>query len=527
MFVFRNYTIENLFPNEFRFSGYDDISFVPEDEKELVWFYQAPINFDSSVKASSVESFNDKLKYLTTQLKGDQTLLICSLIDPFPISIVDADCSVKDAIFSFNKEAERLAAEDPRISFLNVADYFDRFPAGDLISWRFYFISQMIFAPSVASGFSAWFNHRVSHIRGERKKCLVLDLDNTLWGGVLGEDGIDGIKIGGDYPGNAFLYFQQALIELSKTGVILALCSKNNEADVFELWEKNPFVKLNKEYVSAYRINWNNKADNIRELAKELNIGLDSMVFVDDNPTERELILQQLPMVSVPEFPTKPYLLPAFFKKLVEDYFQTPSLTKEDLKKTAQYKANAARAEESRRFTDLSEFIKSLEIKIEVTAGDSFNIPRIAQMTQKTNQFNLTTKRYSETDVWEFVNDGGFVACASVGDKFGDNGITAAFIANREGETATIDSYLLSCRILGKGIEFAILTSLFNSLHSSGINTVFADYIPTAKNAQVADFYDRAGFELLSTDETGTKHYRKNLTEILPISDSYEFRKTL
>lgn len=205
--------------------------------------------------------------------------------------------------------------------------------------------SQMGINPKLASDFSCWFEDRLREISLCRKKCLVLDLDNTLWGGVLGEDGIDGIKIGGDYPGKAFLYFQEGLLELAKRGVILTICSKNNERDVLDLWEKNPFVLLRKEHFSAWRINWRNKADNIRELSEELNIGLDSLVFVDDNPTERELVRQMLPMVEVPEFPKQSYMLPDFLISLSDRYFRVYSVTEEDRRKTEQYKANASRTQ--------------------------------------------------------------------------------------------------------------------------------------------------------------------------------------
>ena len=221
-------------------------------------------------------------------------------------------------------------------------------------------------------------------------------MDNTLWGGVLGEDGAEGIKIGGDYPGKAFSMFQKSLVELCKTGVILTVCSKNNESDVRYAWDNNPYIILTDRYISAYRINWDNKADNIIELSKELNIGLDSFVFVDDNPTERELIRRTLPMIAVPEFPSQAYELPAFFRQLVDNYFQVYSITNEDKQKTEQYKANAERAKMQKQFVNISEFIRSLDIEMTVERANQFTIPRIAQMTQKTNQFNLTTKRYTK-----------------------------------------------------------------------------------------------------------------------------------
>ncbi len=263
---------------------------------------------------------------------------------------------------------------------------------------------------------------------------------------------------------------------------------------------------MKKEHFANNRINWNDKASNIQEMAKELNIGLDSMVFVDDNPTERELIRQVLPMVEVPEFPVQPYELPMFFQQLVKDYFKVYSITDEDRKKTLQYQANASRAKEQRNFGDFTEFLKSLDIQITIEQANDFNIQRIAQMTQKTNQFNLTTKRYTDADVRQFINEGWKIWCLSVADKFGDNGITGCIMVNGN----QIDTLLLSCRILGKGIEFVFVKQVLSLLKEAGVSELKACYIPTAKNAQVADFYDKCGF-LLVAEKEGTKEYALSL----------------
>ena len=264
---------------------------------------------------------------------------------------------------------------------------------------------------------------------------------------------------------------------------------------------------LKKENFAAYRINWTDKATNIKELADELNIGLDSFVFVDDNPTERELIKQMLPMVSVPEFPAQPYELPLFFKQLVNDYFKVYSITDEDKKKTEQYKANAARAQAQHSFADFGAFLESLDIQITIEAANEFNIPRIAQMTQKTNQFNLTTKRYTDSDVKGFLADGWKIWCISVADRFGDNGITGCIMVNGD----TIDTFLLSCRILGKGIEKAFIKKILVLLNESGVESVKASYIPSVKNTQVADFYDSCGFTCVAENADGSKEYALDL----------------
>lgn len=518
MFVFRNFTVENLFEDGTHFSGYDDISCIPYDEDCFVWFYQVPIEFDATRQAA-IKGYKECLKLVAEKI-GSSKLYILTLENLYPVRFCDNDTTLQDAIADFNVFARQLAESNKNFKFVDFGEFLSRYAPETWINWRFYYISQMILNPAYAQDFKKWWQQRLDTLAGKRKKCLVLDLDNTLWGRVLGEDGIAGIKVSGDYPGNAFEYFQNGLIALADAGVILTVCSKNNEADVKEAWEKNPFIRLNDKYLAAWEINWNNKADNIRKLAKRLNIGLDSMVFVDDNPTERELVRQQLPMVEVPEFPKRPYELPLFYASLVENCFRTYSLTSEDKKKTAQYKANAQRAEAQEHFSNLDDFIRSLEIKIQIDKLNEFNLPRIAQMTQKTNQFNLTTRRYTESDILSLSEKGAEIYCISVSDKFGDNGITGEIIVNIKGDKAVIDTLLLSCRILGKGIENAFVKTVINNLIDSGIKEIEARYIPTAKNAQVADFYDRFGFVVVdeSSEDKKYKLYPQGKYEI---EDSY------
>ena len=508
-YVFRNNTVERFFPKEYSFSGYDDISSIPVEVNGYVWFYQAPISYNREASVELVQDHQQKLFYVLEQIDSNKTVIALTMEDIYAVPLTDDDFSVRRAIDQYNAalfEAEKTHAN---LKVIDFSEFTHNYPATDLFDWKFYFIGQMGINPKLAKDFQAWWSRKLESIALKRKKCIVLDLDNTLWGGILGEDGISGIKIGGDYPGKAFSFFQQSLHQLSKTGIILTVCSKNNEADVLEAWEKNPFMVLKKEHFAAYRINWADKATNIKELADELNIGLDSLVFVDDNPTERELIRHMLPMVYVPVFPSQPYELPLFFKKLVDECFKVYSITEEDRKKTAQYKANAARAQAQHSFTDFEAFLESLDIQITIEAANEFNIPRIAQMTQKTNQFNLTTKRYSDADIKSRLAHGWKIWCISVADRFGDNGITGAIMVNGN----TIDSFLLSCRILGKGIEKAFLKKILALLKESGYISIWAHYIPTAKNAQVADFYEQCGFPCVINEADGKKSYVLDLEE--------------
>lgn len=520
-FIFRNNTLENLFgTTDIGYSGYDDISYIPFETASYVWFYQVPIKFDIDSLAEEVNGYFDKLQIVYKQLPSHSQLIVFSLENLYNLNFCSTNYELKNAIIRFNSDIRNFADEHVNVKFIDFSEFLSGYSKEQWTDWKYYFISQMVINPKLARDFRKWFTCKTREFALSRKKCLVLDLDNTLWNGVLGEEGIEGIGIGGDYPGKAFLYFQEALIELSKQGVILTVCSKNNESDILEAWEKNPFIKLNQKHLSAYRINWQNKADNIRELAQELNIGLDSFVFVDDNPTERELVKQLLPMVEVPDFPEYPYLLPTFFSNLVERYFRMYAITEEDKKKTEQYKANISRTQEKKKFIDLGDYLVSLEIEVTVTEANDFNIPRIAQMTQKTNQFNLTTKRYTDVDIHSFIKKGWSVFCVSVKDKFGDNGITGAIILEPVTDGVKIDSLLLSCRILGKGIEQEFVRFVLNQLYGYGIRKIYADYYPTLKNAQVVDFYDKIGFELVTQREDGTKGYIQCLSEIYKI-ESY------
>jgi FkbH-like protein len=375
--------------------------------------------------------------------------------------------------------------------------------------------------PKLASDFLGWFLRQIEIIDLKRKKCVVVDLDNTLWSGILGEDGINGIKMGEDYPGTAFRFFQSYLLELRRNGIIIAVCSKNNEIDVLDVWENHPDMQLRRTDFVTYRINWNNKADNIKDIAEELNIGLESMVFIDDNPAERELIKQMLPDVSVPDFPNHPYLLPFFTKELTRDYFCIYKLTDEDYSKTQKYIENAKRVQHGKQFTDMDTYLRSLEIELIIEEMNKYNIARFAQMTQKTNQFNLTTKRYIESDIQAFADAGGWIYGLRVKDKFGDNGLAGPMIIHINEQIADIDTLLLSCRILGKEIEYAFVDYILMKLKEAGFEKVTAVYIKTPKNGQVEDFYNKLGFMIVESTDNSKKYILELNKKNISISDRY------
>lgn len=508
-FVFRNNTIEQFLGAGYLFSGYDDIN-VPQAD-EYLWWYQLPIYFDTARLVAEVKMFVQKLEYVIEQI-GDKTIYVFTLdaIGARPIEV--ADTEIYFAIAAFNERVYQYS-KNANVKIVNISDFLSRFEKSDILDNRYYLTAQIPYNPQLIRPFQNWWKRRKEEIAMQRKKCLVLDLDNTLWGGVVGEDGIEGILLSGSYPGKAFHLWQEGLKMLQKSGVMFAICSKNNQSDVEEVWAKRDDMLLQKEDFVAMRINWQDKATNIRELAKELNIGLDAMVFVDDNPTERELIRQQLPMVVVPDFPDQPYDLLNLYRDLVYHYFGTYKLTNEDKQKTAQYIANRQRTQAQNSFSNMADYLRSLEMKLHIAQVSDVTLPRVAQLTQKTNQFNLTTHRYTEDDIKQLLADGAKIWTLSVKDKFGDYGLTGVLIIRDE----KIDTLLMSCRILGKGIEKAFVLSVLKQYSKN----VHAEYIPTVKNSQVADFYDKLGFEMVTGKQDGSKQYLCHIAKINRNVESY------
>ena len=510
-FVFRNNTIEQFLGDGYQFSGYDDI--IVQQADEYVWWYQLPMYLDTKRLADEVRMYAQKLEYVIGQI-GDKTIYVFTLDAIGMRSIEAADINIYTAIDAFNEIVYHFSKK-ANVKIVTISDFLSRYAKKDIIDNRYYLTAQMPYNPQLIRPFQSWWKRRKEEVAMQRKKCLVLDMDNTLWSGVVGEDGVNSIEMSGSYPGKAFHLWQEGLKELQKSGVMLAICSKNNLSDVEEVWAKREDMILRKEDFVAMRINWQDKVTNIRELAKELNIGLDAMVFVDDSPTERELVRQQLPMVVVPEFPKQPYDLLTLYRELEDNYFGTYRLTEEDKQKTKQYIANAQRAQAHASVANMDDYLRSLDMKLQIRQVTDVTLPRVAQLSQKTNQFNLTTYRYTEDNIKKMMEDGAQVWTLSVLDKFGDYGLTGVLILKDN----TIDTLLLSCRVLGKGIEMAFVKSVLKQYGGD----LRAEYLPTAKNAQVADFYNKLGFEQVLQREDGSKIYRAYIQDLnLEVEPYYE-----
>ena len=502
--IFRNSTIEYLFfkSEDIVFSDYDSISFSENDYEQFFWFYNLPIIEDNNILVNLINDYQVRIKLLSRKISIDKIFIIFTLNSVGIVRFEHNNCKLKDAIYKINQFIYNLEKSNSNIKVIDFGLFLNKFPENLLIDWRYYFLSKSIINPSLANEFKNWFIYQWNAINQIRKKCLVLDLDNTLWGGILGEDGINGIKLNDNYPGNAFKQFQKCILELKKIGIILAISSKNNMHDVDELWEKNDQMILKKNDFVCLKINWVDKVKNIFEISKELNIGLDSIVFFDDNPTEREFVRSSLPDVIVPDFPTKPYKLIEFLHEIYLKHFNTYNITEEDKNKTKQYIENISRNNYKNLFNSIDSYIKGLKICISILQADEIYYTRFAQLSQKTNQFNLTTKRYTELDICRFVKSGHLVIGIKVRDKFGDSGVTGlAIVIFENKEECFIDTFLLSCRILGKGIENAFLSNILINLKERGYNKVYSEFLKSSKNQQVFDFYETQNFKIISIEK--------------------------
>ena len=351
--------------------------------------------------------------------------------------------------------------------------------------------------------------------QGRSSKCLVLDLDDTIWGGTVGEDGVEGIVVGqGSALGEGFLAVQDYALQLAGRGVILAVCSKNDETNALEPFDTHPEMKLKREHIACFAANWTDKAANLRSIAAELNIGLDSLVFVDDNPFERALIRRELPMIKVPEVPVEPALVP----QCISDagYFETLVISEDDRARTAQYQNNRARALLQQSSTDLDSYLKSLEMQLIWRPFDRVGLARTVQLINKTNQFNLTTRRYTEDDIARLMGDPNvFGLQFRLVDRLGDNGIIGIVIARRAGVAdIVIETWLMSCRVLGRGVEISTLNVV--AQQAGGASRLIGEYRPTAKNGMVRDHYQKLGFSIIETPPDGTVWSALDLTTFAP-----------
>ena len=394
--------------------------------------------------------------------------------------------------------AIRSAAREDGVLLMDLAWEAARGSYGDGLAepLRWYQAKQLV-SPNLAPLYGDQLARIAAASVGLSRKCLVLDLDNTLWGGVVGDDGIDGIHLGQGSPsGEAFLAFQRYATLLARRGIILAVCSKNDPS-VAEAAFKHPEMALKRSDIAAFVANWEDKASNLRRIASMLNIGLDSLVFVDDNPAERDIVRRELPEVAVPELPEDVADYPA--RVAAAGYFEAVSFTSDDASRGRNYALNAERKAAMSQATDMEGYLRGLEMVLTATPIGTAELARSTQLINKTNQFNLTTRRYSEAEVERIASDPRSVTLAiRLADTFGDNGLISVVLARPDAAIANdellIDSWLTSCRVLGRQVEEAVLDVLADAAKAAGYRALIGEYRPTDRNSMVAEHFPRLGF---------------------------------
>ena len=417
---------------------------------------------------------------------------------------------LKNMINELNNKLQEFVKKEQSIFVFDFDGFVKKHGEENVFNFRQYFFGDV----KVSIEFLPHLGHElmgfVKPILGMNKKCIVVDLDNTLWGGIVGEDGFDGIKLGPYTQGRPFLELQKILIGLNKRGIILAINSKNNYEDAMKVIKEHPYMLIKEENFATMRINWSDKVSNMQEIAKELNIGLDSMVFLDDDPINRELMKSALPEVLTIELPRDPSEYCSCIMNLND--FNLLKITEDDLNRRKMYHDEQKREQFKKTVPDFENFLKEMNIHVSIKNANSFTIPRISQLTLKTNQFNLTTKRYQEEDIKKLVDDKNYlVGCAQVSDKFGDNGITGVYIINKQNNEWVLDTFLLSCRIMGRGVEQGILGHILNEAKNANVKKVKGQHIPTEKNKPCEDFLEKSGFK-----EEG-KYWTFDLKDIIKV----------
>ena len=406
------------------------------------------------------------------------------------------DSSFTYQVRKLNYELMKLSQQYPNLFICDIAELQNKFGRDRMFAPNTYTSTEMVFRMDVLPYVASRVMDIVCAIKGQFKKCLILDLDNTLWGGVIGDDGLEGIQLGhGLGIGKMFTEFQMWIKKLKQRGIIICVASKNNEETAKEPFEKHPDMVLKLDDIAVFQANWETKVDNIRTIQSVLNIGFDSMVFLDDNPFERNMVRENISGITVPELPEYPEDYLEYLYSL--NLFETASYSNLDKDRTKQYQVEAQRVTFSKTFSNEADFLKSLNMVSVVSGFTKFNIPRVAQLSQRSNQFNLRTVRYTDADIEALANDPNVIDLSfTLEDKFGDNGLIAVVIMKpMDKETLFVDTWFMSCRVLKRGMENFTLNTMVEKAKSVGYKKIIGEYLPTPKNKMVENHYTGLGFK--------------------------------
>lgn len=402
-----------------------------------------------------------------------------------------------------NYELMRLSQQFPNLFICDIAGLQNKLGRDQMFAANVYTSTEMVLSIDALPYVASRVMDIVCAIKGQFKKCLILDLDNTVWGGVIGDDGLEGIQLGhGLGIGKAFTEFQMWVKKLKQRGIIICVASKNNEATAKEPFEKHPDMVLKLDDIAVFQANWDTKVDNIRAIQQILNIGFDSMVFLDDNPFERNMVRENIKGITVPELPEDPAEYLEYLYSL--NLFETASYSSLDKDRTKQYQVEAQRVSLSKTFTNEADFLKSLKMVSVVSGFTKFNTPRVAQLSQRSNQFNLRTVRYTDADIEALANDPEVIDLSfTLEDKFGDNGLIAVVIMKPlDKETLFVDTWFMSCRVLKRGMENFTLNTMVEKAKAAGYKRIIGEYLPTPKNSMVEKHYTDLGFKTIEVSAT-------------------------
>ena len=491
-----NQEIYNLASNLYTFLP-DFVIIIPSSEKLLQQFYKKSLGERSTFAEHQKDEYLNLYEILQTNLKTKVLLFNFPFINDsvFGHFSNKVSTSFPYQLRKLNFELMELAVDVGNLFIFDIAAIQARYGLDKRFETKFYVNAKMVFSLEILPLLAKELTDIILAIKGTKlRKCLILDLDNTTWGGVIGDDGMEGIQIGDFGIGKAFTELQSWAKELKKRGVILCVCSKNTDHIAREPFEKHPDMVLRLADISVFVANWENKADNIRYIKKILNIGYDAMVFLDDNPFERNLVRTELPAVTVPELPKDPADYVNYVRSL--NLFETASFSGEDNKRTKRYQEEANRVSTKQSFKSIDGYLQSLEMKANAGAFTDFSLPRIAQLTQRSNQFNLRTIRFTEEDIRRMQKEDNYITFqVALADKYGEYGLISVVIGEKRGDELFLNTWIMSCRVLKRDVEKFVLNQLVNSCKQEGITQIIGEYIPTAKNGIVKDHYKNLGFK--------------------------------
>lgn len=420
-----------------------------------------------------------------------------------PLGILEQkqDFGIAEAVRTLNSKLRERYKGDSRVYIFDYDLFCSAHGKKNLMDFKMYYLADAKISFNLMPALCEEYMGFIKPVMSLAKKCLVLDLDNTLWGGIIGEDGIEGIKLGPTPEGRPFLEFQKYILNLFERGIILAINSRNNFGDAVTVFKEHPYMILKEEHFACMKINWQDKVTNMREIAKEINIGINSLVFIDDDKANREMVKKFIPEVYVVDLPDDPSFYPQALMGIND--FNSLQITEEDRKRGRMYVARRSRQKLQMDSPDIAEFLKGLNIKVTIAMANPFTIPRISQLTQRTNQFNTTSRRYNEEDIRKLAT--GVDSCVynvKVEDKFGDEGICGVAIIkySHQKKECVITSFLLSCRVLGREVEKAVLAFIIEQAKNNGTKVITGEFIPSEKNEPAKYIYRNNGFKLFNED---------------------------